>query len=361
MYPDDDRVVALFVEARRKFGDAILQDPRRAVPLLADQAPELRGTIKAAATALALGAAHRLRAVPDQTAEFNRLAAEVGGREGVSYAEAVAGMRIALRVGDNAGAAGQGGWVGGTSVAAGIGAPGHPQAGMPQQPYPTPGYGAPPPSPTRDFKWGGWGIAALVGVALLAVIGLSAGPDKPPQGPPAGGQRPPATPPAGGPPPSGGQPPTGGPPPAAGRPAPPSGGLPVIVPPGGGQQPPVIPVRDAQQMYVMEFGAGGGGQMFRVTVGISKQQGWNAGIVLVGSQGAQEPETVSRPGQFELNAQGGSAIRVLQPQWQRDGLNIGTICVAFVQPNARDVQLRGSNVCVLSNNCNQMVGCGVVQ
>ena len=56
-----------------------------------------------------------------------------------------------------------------------------------------------------------------------------------------------------------------------------------------------------------------------------------------------------------------NAIRVLQPAWQRDGLNIGGMCVAFVQPGASDVQLRGSNVCVLAGNCEQMIGCGVVQ
>jgi hypothetical protein len=190
-----------------------------------------------------------------------------------------------------------------------------------------------------------------VGVIILAVVGLSTGPDKSSQSPPG---------PQVGPPPS--APPGGAPPPAGGRPPPQqSAGLPVIVPPGGGQQLPAIAVREAEQMYVLQFGAGGGGQVYRVTVGISKQQGWGAGMVLVGTMGAQEPETASRPGPFALKTEGGNAIRVLQPQWQQDGLNIGTVCVAFVQPNARDVQLRGSNVCVLANNCNQMVGCGAVQ
>ncbi|HJQ55457.1 MAG TPA: hypothetical protein VJ890_01035 [Vineibacter sp.] len=359
MYPDDDRVVTLFEDARRRFGDDILRDPRRAVPMIADKAPELRDTIKSAAAAMGLGAAQRLRSAPDQTAEFHRLAAEVGGREGVSFADAVAGLRIAMRVAGGGSAPGMQAdrsWVGATAVAgagmAGPGSPGFP----PQAPGgPPAGYGAPPPA-GQSFSWRGWGIAAVVGVVILAVVGLSAGPEKQaPPGPQAG--PPPSAPP------SGGQPQGGGPPPAGGRPPPPqqSAGLPIIVPPGGGQTPPAIAVREAEQMYVLQFGASGGGQVLRVTVGISKQQGWGAGIVLVGTQGAQEPETASRPGAFVLNNEGGNAIRVLQPQWQQDRLNIGTICVAFVQPNARDVQLRGSNVCVLASNCNQMVGCGTVQ
>jgi hypothetical protein len=360
MYPDDDRVVALFDEARRRFGDDILRDPRRAVPMLADKAPELRDTIKAASAALSLGAPQRLRTSPDQTVEFHRLASEVGGLEGVPFAEAMAGIRIAMRVGAAGPGVPAGGWPGGAPFAgAGMLPPGAPAPMAPATPspapagYPPPGYGVPPPSATQQFSWRGWGVAAVVGVVILAVIGLSRGPDKPTPPPQQAGPAPAPSPPS--------PPPGGGPPPPSSRPPAQSAGLPVIVPPGGGQPLPAITVREAEQMFVLQFGAGGGGQVYRVTVGISKQQGWGAGMVLVGTMGAQEPETASRPGPFALNTEGGNAIRVLQPQWQQDRLNIGAICVAFVQPNARDVQLRGSNVCVLANNCNQMVGCGSVQ
>jgi hypothetical protein len=155
-------------------------------------------------------------------------------------------------------------------------------------------------------------------------------------------------------------PPNRRPPPPQQRPPQQSAGLPVVVPPGGNQQIPAIQVRDAQQAYMMEFGVPAGSQLLRVIVGISRQ-GWNAGFVAVGSPNAQEPESLSQTGPFQFSRQGNSAVRIMQPQWQRDGLNIGTMCVAFVQNNVQDVQLRGSNVCVLGGNCDQMIGCGSVQ
>lgn len=380
MFPEDDRVVALFADARRQFGDDILRDPRRSVPLLADQAPELRNAIKATAVAISIGAAQRLRAAPDQASEFHRLASEITGREGIAIPDAMTGVRIAARLGGGGPMSGPAAedrsWVGGgaTQIGAGpghgspaFGAPAPPPGGAYGQgapPYGAPGYGQPgfgqagvPPVPPaagpQDFMRGKWGVAALVGAAILVVVGLSSGSDKSgqsPQAPQSGPSDGPApSPPAGRPPPQGG-----------GRPPPQSAGLPIVVPPGGGQQPPAIQVREAQQAYVLEFGVSGGNQVLRVIVGISRQ-GWDSGFVAVASQGANEPESLSQTGPFRLSRQNNNAIRVLQPQWQRDGLNIGTVCVAFVQGGAQDVQLRGSNVCVLGGNCDKMVGCGVVQ
>ncbi|WP_178133472.1 hypothetical protein [Vineibacter terrae] len=362
MFPDDDRVVALFAEARRKFGDDILRDPRRSVPLLADQAPELRDTIKAVADAIGVGAAQRLRVAGDQGAEFHRLAAEVAGRAGVALPDAMAGVRIAARLGGApagpaaAAAPQERSWVGGSTVAGGP-APGGQGYGAPGQGAPgygAPGYGA--GATPQEFMKGKWGVAALVGVGILVVVGLSTGNEKPAPQQPQAPQAPQA--PQGGDPPPG-RPPQGGPPPG-GRAPPQSAGLPIIVPPGGNQQVPAIGVRESQQAYVLEFGASAGNQIYRVIVGVSKQ-GWGAGFVAVASQGANEPESVSKASPFQLTNQNNNAIRVLQPQWERDGLNIGAMCVAFVQSGARDVQLRGSNVCVLADNCNQMIGCGMVQ
>ncbi len=368
MFPEDDRVVALFAEARRRFGEDILRDPRRSVPMLADQAPELRGVIKATAGALGIGAPERLRAAPDQASEFHRLANEIAGRDGVAYNDAMAGIRIAARIGGGPPPPGAGpvprppderSWIGGSAVP-GVGAqhgmPGPAPVGPPPG-YGTPGYGAPPPSPgtAQDFMKGRWGIAALVGLGALVVIGLSlnSGQDpQAPQAPQAPPRQAPQAPPSGAPAGRPQQPPAGQPPQSA--------GLPVVVPPGGGQRPPGIPLRDAQQAFVIEFGVSSNNQLFRVIVGVSRQ-GWDAGFVAVASQGASEPESLSQPGPFQLTRQNNNAIRVLQPAWQRDGLNIGGMCVAFVQPGAADVQLRGSNVCVLAGNCEQMIGCGVVQ
>jgi hypothetical protein len=373
MFPDDDRVVALFDEARRKFGDGILNDPRRSVPMLADSAPELRNVIKAAAGALGIGAPQRLQAASDKGAEFNRLAAEVTGREGLPYNDAVAGVRIAARLGGASAMPGtpamrppgERSWVGG-SVAVGAPGPAAPPSAGPgygTPGYGTPGYGAPgtpPPAPQGTMSAGKWGLAALAGIGVLVVVGLSMTPDRgggndgQPQGRP-----PPQQQPDDGPPPQQ-PPPNRRPPPPQQRPPQQSAGLPVVVPPGGNQQIPAIQVRDAQQAYMMEFGVPAGSQLLRVIVGISRQ-GWNAGFVAVGSPNAQEPESLSQTGPFQFSRQGNSAVRIMQPQWQRDGLNIGTMCVAFVQNNVQDVQLRGSNVCVLGGNCDKMIGCGSVQ
>ena len=387
MYPDDDRVVALFDEARRKFGDAILRDPGRVVPMLADRAPELRGAIKAVAGALSIGAPQRLGATYDQASEFHRLATEICGREGIAIGDAMAGVRVAMRLGGGSGSPvprppDDRSWVGGGSVVAGVGptqgaqgfgAPALPPAGTPGFGQPgygqpawgqpghgqpgfgqagQPGYGqpgAPPGAPSynfQDFMRGKWGIVVLVGIGILAVVGITGGFDK--SAPP-----PSRTAPKGGPP-----QPTEPPPRQPGGP-PQQAGLPVIAPPDSGRVP-TIPVRDAQSMYVLEFGASVNNQMYRVFVGVSKQ-GWDSGVVGVATQGATEPESLSQQGPFELTQRGNVAIRVIQPQWQRDGLNVGAVCVAFVQQGAQDVQLRGSRVCVLGDGCNQMIGCGTVQ
>jgi hypothetical protein len=390
MYPDDDRVVALFDEARRKFGDAVLRDPGRVVPMLADRAPELRGTIKAVAGAVSIGAPQRMAASPDQAAEFHRLATELCAREGLAISDAMAGVRIAMRLGSGGSppppAPGDRSWVGGGSVVAGagqppgapgFGPPGTPPAGAPgfgrpaygqpgpaqpgygqpgygqpgygQPGYGQPGYGqpgAPPSYNFQDFMRGKWGIVVLVAIGILAVVGFTGGfdPSPPPSPPPKGG--PPQQP--------------GGPPQQPGGP-PPQAGLPIITHPNSGRVP-AIPARDAQAHYVLEFGASVNNQVFRVLVGVSKQ-GWDSGgVVAVGTQGGRDPETLSRQAPFEQGREGNLAIRAIQPQWQRDGLNVGSMCVAFLQNGVQDVQLRGSRVCVLlGGNCNQMVGCGDVQ
>ena len=51
----------------------------------------------------------------------------------------------------------------------------------------------------------------------------------------------------------------------------------------------------------------------------------------------------------------------LRPQWQRDGLNVDGACAVFIGSGGQDVQLQSSRLCILSDNCQRMVGCGIVQ
>jgi hypothetical protein len=58
----------------------------------------------------------------------------------------------------------------------------------------------------------------------------------------------------------------------------------------------------------------------------------------------------------------GGLARAGQVQWQRDGLNIGAICIAFQsaagQSQQQDVGLSGTTMCVMDSDCQQSIGCG---
>ena len=133
----------------------------------------------------------------------------------------------------------------------------------------------------------------------------------------------------------------------------------MIAAPDSGQLPALRPT-DSGQAWVFEFLAPAGQQPLKVLVGVSKQ-GWGAGLIAVATMGANEPESISTPGPFQLNRQGNEVYRVLQPQWQRDGLNVGGVCVVFAASGVQDVPLQNSKLCILSDNCQRMVGCGTVQ
>lgn len=364
MSVDPQRIVALFADARQRFGDAVLRDPRRLVPMLSDQAPEMRGAIKAAAAALAVGAMDRLRASRDPAADMQRIAQEIAATDGLNAHDAMAGVHVAAQLGamfappaapaamppmpTPRAPAGQTEWVG-VSTAAGT-----PAAPQPQQPYPSlpP---APPARSTTGLKWA-IGVAAVVGAITAYHLGKG-GNDEPPRQPPPR-ERPPQQPPQAGPPPQG-QPPQQRPP--QGRQPPQGDNLPTIAAPDSGQLPTLRPT-DGGQAWVFVFLAPAGQQPLRVMVGVSKQ-GWGAGLMAVSTVNAQpnEPESLSTPGPFQLGRQGNEVFRVLKPQWQRDGLNVGGACAVFVGSGGQDVQLQNSRLCILSDNCQRMVGCGIVQ
>lgn len=386
MSADPQRIVALFVDARQRFGDAVLRDPRRLVPMLSDQAPDMRGAIKAAAAALALGAIDRLRLSRDPAGDMQRIAQEVAAAEHVNAQDAMAGVHVAAQLGGmnapptapppvmpamptpRVQPTGQTEWVG---VSSAVGAPGTPApqpaaAAPPQQPYP-PSYPSMPPAPqarnTQGLKWaiGIGAVFVVLGAIYWGGGGGSDEDDAPPQQPPQ--QRPPqAGPPTQGQPPQG-QPPQGRQPPLGGPPqgGPGQGGnLPTIAAPDSGQLP-ALRGRDGGQAVVFEFLAPAGQQSLRVLVAVSKQQGWAAGLMAVASMGANEPESISTPGPFQLSRQGNEVYRLLRPQWQRDGLNVDGACAVFIGSGGQDVQLQSSRLCILSDNCQRMIGCGIVQ
>lgn len=385
MSDDPQRIVGLFVDARQRFGEAVLRDPRRLVPMLSDQAPDMRGAIKAAAAALAVGAMDRLRASRDPAADMQRIAQEIAASDGVNAHDAMVGVHVAAQLGalsapatapapvmpampaPRAAPAGQTEWVGVSSAA---GAPAARQAQPaaappPAQAYPPPYPAVPPPPPARSsagLKWA-IGVVAVIGaITAYHLSGRGGGQeDEPPPRPPQ--QQPPQQPPQAGPPqqrPPQGQPPQGQPPQGR-QPPPQQGDLPTIASPDSGQMP-ALRANDGGQAWVFVFLAPAGQQPLRIMVGVSKQ-GWGGGILGVSTINAppDQPESISAVTPFQLVRQGNEIFRVLQPQWQRDGLNVGGVCAVFVGGGGQDVELRNSRLCILSDNCQRIVGCGIVQ
>jgi len=370
---DPQRIVGLFVDARQRFGDGVLRDPRRLVPMLSDQAPDMRGAIKASAAALAVGAMDRLRASRDPATDMQRIAQEIAASDGVNAHDAMIGVHVAAQLGalfappaaapampamptPRAKSSGQTEWVG---VSSAVGTPAA-AASPPQQPYP-PAYPAVPPAPparsATGLKWA-IGVVAVIGAITAYHLSSREPPPRPPPQQPPQQQPPQQQPPQAQPPqqrPPQGQPPQGRQPPQQ------QGDLPMIALPDSGQVPSLRAV-DGGQAWVFVFLAPAGQQPLRVMVGVSKQ-GWGGGILGVSTINAppDQPESISVVAPFQRNQQGNEVYRVLQPQWQRDGLNLGSVCAVFIGSGGQDVQLQNSRLCILTNNCQQMVGCGNVQ
>jgi len=375
MSDDPQRIVGLFVDARQRFGEAVLSDPRRLVPMLSDQAPDMRGAIKAAAAALAVGAMDRLRVSRDLAADMQRIAQEITASDGVNAHDAMVGVHVAARLGaliappaapampampaPRATPPGQTEWVG---VSSAVGAPA--AAPPPAQAYPPPYPAVPPAPPARSSAGLKWALGIVAVIGAITAYHLSGGGerDEPPPRPPQ--QQPPQQPPQAGPPqqrPPQGQPPQGQPPQGR-QPPPQQGDLPTIASPDSGQMPALRAI-DGGQAWVFVFLAPAGQQSFRVMVGVSKQ-GWGGGILGVSTVNAppDQPESISAVAPFQRVQQGNEVFRVLQPQqWQSDRLNVSGACAVFAGGGGQDVELRNSRLCILSDNCQRMIGCGVVQ
>ena len=110
-----------------------------------------------------------------------------------------------------------------------------------------------------------------------------------------------------------------------------------------------------------------GGSAAAPGVVVLPTQGWDAGATQVafgrpGSQGGQVEVLNEGSAQMQRMRGTGGLARAGQVQWQRDGLNIGPICIAFQsaagQGQQRDVGLSGTTMCVMDGNCQQSIGCG---
>ena len=404
MSADPQRIAALFADARQRFGEAVLRDPRRLVPMLSDQAPDMRGAIKASAAAIAMGAVDRLRASRDVAGDMQRIAQEITAarrhqparRDGRRAVAAQLGAMFAVPAAAPPAAAAPAmlampGTARTTNRADRVGrrlestsVPRPPPTAQPastappppQQPYPS----APSAAAANNKNAMKWliGVGAVIALVVAYQLGGGGGggqgeppPTRPPQQQPPQAGPPQGVPPQAGPPqgqPPQGQPPQGMPPqgqPPQGMPPqgqPPQGGnLPTIAAPNSGQMP-ALRGRDSGQAWVFEFLAPAGQQSLRVLVAVSKQQGWGVGLMAVASMGSNEPESISTPGPFKLGQQGNEVYRVLNPQWQRDGLNVAGSCAVFIgSGGGQDVQLQNSRLCILSDNCQRIVGCGIVQ
>ncbi|HRE43956.1 MAG TPA: hypothetical protein PKY87_08290 [Terricaulis sp.] len=95
-------------------------------------------------------------------------------------------------------------------------------------------------------------------------------------------------------------------------------------------------------------------------------QGWQAGPVgfMVAMPGDTTGQNVGAggQGQFELVQSNNHPIRVARIQMQQDNIGLGNVCLAFMGGQGQqDVQISGSDFCVMDAQCNQPIGCGKMQ
>ena len=139
--------------------------------------------------------------------------------------------------------------------------------------------------------------------------------------------------------------------------APGQGGAPMLVTSG---TMPVIPAQAVEGgAIVLTFAVPiPGGSL---TGAVMAAPDWARGKVMFGHAGDREPATVSEVAPFELLREDGGTVRLLKPRWVQDRASAGPICVAFIGPQAPDVQLHGSRLCLIEaadNKCAKLIGCG---
>ncbi|MGE3395954.1 MAG: hypothetical protein AB7H79_03520 [Sphingomonas sp.] len=343
------RLQALIQSYRAQFGDAALTGSPQLIAQLSVQAPDLHGEIKALAAALRRGDAARIAAAADQEGEASRVATEIAGSEKLSMAVATAGVAIARGLGPVAAAPAappsppapnDAGWAGETVMAT-------PAPGGPAQPYAppgsTPGYVAPGSATPAAAQPGAAqpiyknkfviGAVAIAIVLLLVWSRQSSGPggaDKDKAGPQTAGSYPTLS-------------------------------LDETLPT-------LSYTRDQNGLSILFQLDGQGGAAPGVVV--LPANGWDQGPTQVafGRPGDVAGRVqVMNEGSVQMQRMQGNGrpARAGRVQWQRDGLNLGPVCIAFQgragQSQGGDVGLSGTTMCVMDGDCQRSVGCGRIQ
>lgn len=362
----EDRLLVLLTQAQQSGNTAVLTDPSTLRSQLSSQAPDLHGEIQALAAALAMRAPARIAAAADAGAERQAVATEIAQNERLSMGVVRPALDVACVAGLGASLTAtpppSNGWAGDSVI---VGAspplppayppqPAMPYPGQPQapQPYPQPGYPQPgfqagmPEAPSQPFYKSTKFVSIAAAVIVLAAIGYSQsglqqqGPVTPtpgPVGPTPGPVTPgPVNPPSG--PNTGGEFATGGP---------------DLAPYGGN-----LPTLTLQQGRAIGFNLTGTKGTVRGVV-VLPAGGWDAGPGSVVANDGQAQSVGT--GQF-VRKDNNVPIRLMQVQWQQDGLQAGAVVIGFEgQQGQQDVALSGSVMCIMDGGTGQPVACGRVQ
>lgn len=402
------QILALVERAKAELGAQVLADPGRLVGYLTERAPQFTPQIRAFGGALALGALTRFAAAADPAAEATRIAEDVAMLEAVPPADAQAGAAMAAQLAGKSvpmpafGPAAQpappgDSWVGATEVARAPAPPHAPQAIPTSAPPPPPAAGGAPAAPGTGLDGvmqklppqlqNKWVLGAIAAVAVLFLLNRQDEAPPPPQQPQPQQQQPQQQRPG----PQAGPGPQQPQQPQQPRPQQPQpqqpvqrpgqiGDAPQAPPTGGGGQltmndfqllvdpstnlpPPQITFREQQNALVYAFAVTGNGGVPYLAV-LSQDKAaplWQRATLTVMTPGARQPENVSVPGSFQLLRQQNTTMRQISiNSWQSNGLNISDVCIVAFRPNVQDIGPRQFNMCVLTNSCQAMVGCGVV-
>lgn len=366
----EERLFAIANQCRSQEGDGFLTGDHF-ISRLSSQAPDLFTEIKALSQAFRDNVAGQVASAPDRDAAVKAAAKAVAGKAGVGMAAANAAVNVALQIGPiaaaqtqpvgGAAAAPAGDWAG-DSMVAGL-AP-QPQYIPPPPPQnPAQAYAPVPPPQPEPAKQDWYKNKFVLGGAAAVVLFLAYSQTQNSQQ-----QQPPPQPgPTNNPQPG----PTGGPPqpgPTGGGQQPPSGGgqqgFPLLQPPSA--QPSTLQVQNGPNNttmigFAVQTRSGPASMVVMVPAG-----GWDSSPAFVGAWPAgttnfsQTPPTAGNAIFQYGTASDGTPVRYAVPQWQQDGVGFGQICIGFQGRGQSDVPVRGSTLCVLDGQCQQVAGCGRV-
>lgn len=339
------RLQALVQSYRAQYGDAALGQSQQLIAQLSVQAPDLHGEVKALSAAINRGAAARIATAADPEAEAAKVATEIAAGEKLSMAVVTAAVTVVRALGAVPAApampppppAATSGWAGETvAVAPQPPAPDTPPQGgapgyLPPGSVPAPGA---PAAPAKPIYKNPLAIGGAIAAVLLFLVWRQQA-----ETPVANNQGP-----------------RDGPPQADGQ-------APVLA----SRAPlPTLTSNRTPNGVEIQFMLQGRSSVAPGAV-ILPVQGWDTGATQVffgrqNSPGGQIEVMNEGAAQMQRMRGEGGLARAGQVQWQRDGLGMGPICIAFQsaagQGQQRDVGLSGTTMCVMDGDCQQSIGCG---